>query len=44
LLGGDEGRALVEAADAWMRGELILNPERMAAMLAPGRWETQPAS
>jgi hypothetical protein len=38
VLGGDEGRALVEAADAWMRGERIQNPERMTAMLAPGGW------
>jgi hypothetical protein len=38
LLGGPEGRALVETADAWMRGERVKNPERMAAMLAPGRW------
>jgi hypothetical protein len=38
LLGGEEGRALVEAADAWMRNERIKDPERMTAMLAPGRW------
>jgi hypothetical protein len=38
MLGGEEGCALVESADAWMRGEQIQNPERMAAMLAPGRW------
>jgi eukaryotic-like serine/threonine-protein kinase len=38
MLGGDEGRALVDAADAWMRNERIRNPERMAAMLAPGSW------
>jgi hypothetical protein len=38
LLGGEEGRALVESADAWMRAERIKNPERMTAMLAPGRW------
>ena len=36
LLGGEEGRVLVEAADAWMRDERIRNPERMTAMLAPG--------
>ena len=40
LVGGEEGRALVETADAWMRGERIKNPGRMAAMLAPGRWES----
>ncbi len=38
LLGGEEGRGLVESADAWMQGERIKNPERMTSMLAPGRW------
>jgi hypothetical protein len=38
LLGGDAGRGLVAAADAWMIGQSIKNPERMTAMLAPGRW------
>jgi len=38
LLGGDSGRALVAAADAWMASQAIRNPERMTAMLAPGRW------
>src|SRR5712691_816976 len=38
LLGGDAGRNLVAAADAWMASQTIRNPERMAAMLAPGRW------
>jgi serine/threonine protein kinase len=35
LLAGEEGRALVTAADAWMVGQRIRNPARMAAMLAP---------
>ena len=39
LLGGEEGRGLVEAADAWMRSEGVRNPDRMTAMLAPGRWD-----
>lgn len=38
LIGGDEGQALVERADDWMRGEGIRNPSGMAMMLAPGRW------
>jgi serine/threonine protein kinase len=37
LLGGEAGRGLVARADAWMTGQNIRNPERMAAMLAPGR-------
>ncbi len=38
LLGGDQGKALAAAADAWMAAQDIKNPERMADMLAPGRW------
>jgi hypothetical protein len=36
VLGGDAGRAEVEAANAWMEGQGIVSPERMTAMLAPG--------
>ena len=36
LIGGDEGRALVATADAWMIGQGITNPARMAAGIAPG--------
>jgi tetratricopeptide (TPR) repeat protein len=36
LLGGDEGRVLVGEADAWMTGQDIREPARIAAMLAPG--------
>jgi tetratricopeptide (TPR) repeat protein len=35
LRGGDEGRALVEAADAWMRAQAIEQPEKMANIFAP---------
>ena len=35
IAGGSEGRALVEAADAWMQGQGVRNPGRMAGMLAP---------
>ena len=36
LLGGDEGRLLVEDADAWLRAQEIRAPEKISAMLAPG--------
>jgi serine/threonine protein kinase len=36
LIGGDPGKRMVEAADAWMMGQQIKSPERMTAMLAPG--------
>jgi serine/threonine protein kinase len=35
LIGGDEGLRQVAAADAWMGGEGIRNPERMAAVCSP---------
>jgi len=35
LLGGEEGRALVVAADDWMRAQKVANPERFADLLAP---------
>jgi hypothetical protein len=38
LVGGDVGRDLVASVDAWMAGQNVRNPERMTAMLAPGRW------
>ncbi len=43
LLGGDEGAALVAAADAFMTGEGIRRPERIAAVYAPG-FERAPRS
>ena len=36
LLGGEEGRALIAQADAWMTGQGISNPACMAAGIAPG--------
>jgi hypothetical protein len=36
LVGGERGRALVGEADAWMREQTIVSPERMTALLAPG--------
>ncbi len=41
LMGGGEGRGLVEAADAWMRARAVKSPERMAATVAP--WISWPA-
>lgn len=39
LLGGDDSLKLIASADEWMVGQGIKNPERMSAMLAPGRWQ-----
>jgi hypothetical protein len=36
LRGGDEGRELIEQADAWMRTQSIVNQSRLASCLAPG--------
>jgi hypothetical protein len=36
LLGGEQGKALVQAADEWMAAQDIRNPARLAAMLVPG--------
>ena len=38
LMGGDAGRELTAGADAWMIGQSVKAPQRMAAVLAPGRW------
>jgi len=36
LLGGDEGRALLGQADAWMRERHLADPARITAMVTPG--------
>jgi hypothetical protein len=36
LLGGDEGRALVDRANSWQQAQAIRNPERFTALFAPG--------
>jgi hypothetical protein len=36
LLGGEEGRLLIEESEAWMDAEGIRKPARMAAVFAPG--------
>lgn len=38
LVGGDEGAALEERAQAWFAEQGVVNPERMIAMLVPG-WQ-----
>jgi hypothetical protein len=38
IVGGDEGRALVAASDAWMRAEEVACPARLVAANLPG-WE-----
>jgi hypothetical protein len=36
LLGGDEGQGLMQQADAFMTGEGVREPDRIAAVLVPG--------
>src|SRR5262249_46837205 len=36
LLGGEEGRALLDQASSWMASQGIRNPARMVALHAPG--------
>jgi hypothetical protein len=38
LVGGTEGAALVEAANAWMHAQGIVRPDGIVGMLAPGRF------
>jgi hypothetical protein len=35
LTGGEEGRKLIEEADAWMAAQQVRNPARMTVLLAP---------
>ena len=35
LFGGDEGKLLIEDADAWLRAQEVREPERLSAMLVP---------
>jgi serine/threonine protein kinase len=36
LLGGDEGRMLIERSDAWLAAEAVRRPDRIADQFAPG--------
>ena len=36
LIGGDEGRALLQLADAWVAAESVVRPDRYTNMMAPG--------
>jgi hypothetical protein len=38
LMGDDDGRRLIDAADLWMARQGARNPGRMTAMVAPGKW------
>lgn len=38
LIGGDQGKTLVDNANIWMNNQQIKNPSAMADMLAPGKW------
>jgi hypothetical protein len=40
LIGNEGGRELIEKADIWMANQQIKNCARMAAMLAPGKWQS----
>lgn len=38
MLMGAEGRTIADAASEWMRAHQMMNPARMADLLAPGPW------
>jgi eukaryotic-like serine/threonine-protein kinase len=38
LLGGEEGRAMIDSADAWMAARRIRNPVAVTDLLGPGTW------
>ncbi len=38
IIGGHVGNDLMSAAETWMRGQQMLNVERMSDLLAPGTW------
>lgn len=40
LIGGENGKSMVEKANKWMVGQKIKNPDRITSMLAPGEWDS----
>jgi hypothetical protein len=38
LTGGKEGKSLMESVKLWMNKQKIKNPDRIIAMLTPGKW------
>jgi len=38
LIGQDQGRALVSAAETWATAQAVANPQKIFDMLAPGLW------
>jgi len=43
LIGGEQGRAMVDASRAWMIDQGIRNPNRVSQVVAPGRWTSNPS-
>jgi hypothetical protein len=41
IIGGDEGKALIDQATAWMQTQNIRNPSRMSDMVVPPVAATQ---
>jgi eukaryotic-like serine/threonine-protein kinase len=41
LIGGDAGNTLVQESKDWMSGQGVRNPDRLNAVIAPGRWAAQ---
>lgn len=42
VVGGEKGRDMIAAADSWMCGQTIVDPDRMTALLAPGKYGSLP--
>ena len=44
LVGGAEGREIVQTASGWMASQNMMNAARMADLLAPGPWTERRAT